>query len=86
MLKDRAVVTQPLPLITPDAPQPRHEPRETSNAMRWIVNSVTHWRLLPHEFPSWATASHQTQRCGARPSVDRVPAPTATSGALERIS
>ncbi len=57
-----AFVAPYLTLMTPDAPQRRYDLREVYNAMRWIVRSGAQWRMLPHEFPPWATVYQQTQR------------------------
>ncbi len=42
-----------LPLMTPDAPQHRHELREVVNALRWIVRAGAPWWWLPINFPPW---------------------------------
>jgi transposase len=46
-----AFVVFSLVLMTPDAPQRRHDLREVVNALRWIVRARTPWRLLPTTFP-----------------------------------
>jgi transposase len=51
-----------LTLMTPDAPQRRHDLREVFNALRWIVRAGAPWRLLPTNFPPWEAVYHQTQR------------------------
>jgi transposase len=51
-----------LTLMTPDAPQRQHDPREVFNAVRWIVRAGAPWRLLPTNFPPWAAVYQQTQR------------------------
>ena len=51
-----------LTLMTPDAPQRRHDLRASYNAPRWIVRTGAQWRMLPHEFPPWAAVYQQTQR------------------------
>src|SRR3954449_6890617 len=47
-------------LPAPKAPgRPRVHPlREILNAIFYVVRSGCAWRLLPHEFPAWQTASH----------------------------
>jgi putative transposase len=47
-------------LPTPKAPgRPRlHTPRETLDAILYIVRSGCAWRLLPHDFPPWKTVHH----------------------------
>jgi len=57
-----AVVTPYLTLMTPAAPQRVHDPREVSNALRWIVRAGAPWRMLPHEFPPWPAVPQQTRR------------------------
>ena len=51
-----------LTLMTPDAPQRRHDLREVFNAVRWIVRAGAPWRLLPTNFPPWPIVHQQTQR------------------------
>ena len=51
-----------LALVTPDAPQRRHDLREVFNALRWIVRAGSPWRLLPTNFPPWAAVYQQTRR------------------------
>jgi transposase len=51
-----------LTLMTPEAPQRRHELREVFNALRWIVRAGSPWRLLPTNFPPWEAVYQQTQR------------------------
>ena len=57
-----AFVAPYLALMSPDAPQRRHDLREVFNALRWIVRAGAPWRLLPHEFPPWEAVYQQTQR------------------------
>ncbi len=47
-------------IVEPLLPQPKHRGRrikysrrEILNAMFYITKGGGHWRLLPHEFPSW---------------------------------
>lgn len=51
-----------LTLMTEDAPQRRHDLRESFNALRWIVRAGAPWRMLPHDFPRWEAVYQQTQR------------------------
>jgi transposase len=51
-----------LALISPQAPQRRHDPREVFNALRWIVRAGAPWRMLPNDFPPWEAVYQQTQR------------------------
>ena len=48
--------------MTETAPQRRHDLREVSNALRWIVRTGAPWRRLPHDFPRWEAVYQQTQR------------------------
>ncbi len=57
-----AFVAPYLTLMTPDAPQRRHDLREVYNALRWIVRTGAQWRYLPHEFPPWQAVYQQTRR------------------------
>ena len=51
-----------LTLMDPDAPQRRHDLREVFNALRYIVRPGAQWRMLPTNFPPWATVYQPTQR------------------------
>jgi transposase len=51
-----------LTLMTPDAPQRKHDPREVFNALRWLVRTGAPWRYLPTNFPPWEAVYQQTQR------------------------
>jgi len=51
-----------LTLLPLDANQRRHDLREVFNALRWLVRSGAHWRMLPHDLPPWAAVYQQTQR------------------------
>ena len=55
-------VAPSLTLMTPDAPQRRHEVREVFNALRWIVRAGAPGRLLPTNVPPWEAVYQQTQR------------------------
>jgi transposase len=51
-----------LTLLPLEAEQRRHDLREVFNALRWLVRSGAHWRMLPHDLPPWAAVYQQTQR------------------------
>jgi transposase len=51
-----------LTLLSLDAEQRRHDLREVFNALRWLVRSGAHWRMMPNDFPSWPAVYQQTQR------------------------
>ena len=57
-----AFVAPYLALMTPDAPQRRHDLREVFNALRWIVRAGSPWRLLPTNFPPWEAVYQQPRR------------------------
>lgn len=51
-----------LSLMTPAAPQRKHDVREVFDALRWLVRSGAAWRYLPGDFPPWEAVYQQTQR------------------------
>jgi transposase len=51
-----------LTLMTQDAPQREYTLREVFNALRWIVRTGAHWRMMSHDLPPWAAVYPQTQR------------------------
>lgn len=51
-----------LSLMTPDAPQRKHDVREVFDALRWLVRTGAAWRYLPGDFPPWEAVYQQTQR------------------------
>ncbi|HVA91524.1 MAG TPA: IS5 family transposase [Chloroflexota bacterium] len=57
-----AFVAPYLTLMTPTAPQRTHDLRDVFNALRYVVRTGVHWRLLPHDLPPWAAVYQQTQR------------------------
>lgn len=57
-----AFVAPYLMLMTPDAPQRRHDPREVNDALRWIVRTGSPWRYLPGDLPPWAAVHQQALR------------------------
>ena len=57
-----ALVAPYLALLREDCRQRRYPLREVFNAMRWMVRAGAPWRLIPHEFPPWATVHQQAQR------------------------
>src|SRR5919112_5076650 len=57
-----AFVAPYLSLMTPEAPQRRHDLREVFNALRWIVHTGAPWRYLPGDFPPWEPVYQQTRR------------------------
>ena len=44
-----------IPAISPEAAYHMHTRREIVNAMLYVLRSGCSWRMLPHEFPAWAT-------------------------------
>src|SRR5918998_2887965 len=57
-----ALVAPYLTLMTPAAPEPRHDLREVFNGLRYIVKTGMQWRLMPHDLPPWTAVHQQTQR------------------------
>jgi transposase len=51
-----------LALLAPDAGQRKHELREVFNALRWLVRTGAHWRMMPHDLPPWPAVYQQTRR------------------------
>jgi len=49
-----------LTLMTADAPQRSTALRERFNGLRWFVQRVAQWRLMPHDLPPWAAVYQQT--------------------------
>jgi transposase len=45
-----------------DAPQRTYPLREVFNAVRWLVKTGAHWRLMPHDLPPWPAGHQQTRR------------------------
>jgi transposase len=57
-----AFVAPYLTLMTADAPQRKHDPREVFNALRYLVRAGAPWRMLPNDLPPWGAVYQQTQR------------------------
>ena len=57
-----AFVAPYLTLMTPQAPQRRHDLREVFNGLRFIVRGGLQWRLMPHDLPPWPVVYQQTRR------------------------
>ena len=57
-----AFVAPYLSLMMPDAPQRRHDLREVSKALRWLVHTGAPWRYLPGDLPPWQAVYQQTRR------------------------
>jgi transposase len=51
-----------LTLCRLDSVQRDYELRDVFNALRWLVRSGAHWRMMPHEFPPWPAVYQQTRR------------------------
>jgi len=51
-----------LTLCRLDSEQRDYELRDVFNALRWLVRSGAHWRMMPHDFPPWAAVYQQMQR------------------------
>lgn len=57
-----AVVAPYLTLCREDAKQREYPLRAVFNAVRWLVRSGAHWRMMPHDLPPWPVVYQQTQR------------------------
>lgn len=51
-----------LTLMDDEAPQRTYELREVFNAVRWLVRTGAHWRMMPHDLPAWPAVYQQTRR------------------------
>lgn len=51
-----------LTLCRLDSGQREHDLRAVFNALRWLVRSGAHWRMMPHDFPPWPAVYQQMQR------------------------
>ncbi len=51
-----------LTLCWEDSPQRDYPLRSVFNALRWIVKSGAHWRMMPHDFPPWSAVYQQSRR------------------------
>jgi len=51
-----------LTLCRVDSAQRDYALRDVFNALRWLVRSGAHWRMMPHEFPPWPAVYQQTRR------------------------
>lgn len=57
-----AFVAPYLTLCREDAAQREYRLRDVFNAVRWLVRSGAHWRMMPHDLPPWPVVYQQTQR------------------------
>ena len=57
-----AFVAPYLALCREDAKPREHSLRAVFNALRWLVRSGAHWRMMPHDLPPWSVVYQQTQR------------------------
>ena len=51
-----------LTLCREDAKQREYPLRAVFNAVRWLVRSGAHWRMMPNDLPPWPVVYQQTQR------------------------
>jgi transposase len=51
-----------LTLCRLDAEQREHDLRSVFNALRWLVKTGAHWRMMPHDFPPWPAVYQQMRR------------------------
>jgi transposase len=62
-----AFVVPYLALCREDARQRSHSLRAVFNALRWLVKTGAHWRMMPNDLPPWPVVYQQTRRwIGAR--------------------
>jgi transposase len=57
-----AFVAPYLTLMDENAPQRTYPLREVFNALRWLVKTGAHWRMMPHDLPAWPAVYQQTRR------------------------
>jgi transposase len=57
-----AFVAPYLALCREDAPQRSHSLRSVFNALRWLVKTGAHWRMMPNDLPPWPVVYQQTRR------------------------
>ena len=51
-----------LALCREDAGQRSHSLRAVFNALRWLVKTGAHWRMMPNDLPPWPAVYQQTRR------------------------
>ena len=51
-----------LALCREDAAQRSHRLRAMFNALRWLVKTGAHWRMMPNDLPPWPVVYQQTRR------------------------
>jgi transposase len=51
-----------LTLMTPEAPQRTPDLREVFNAVRWLVRTGAHGRMMPQDRPPWPAVYQQLRR------------------------
>jgi transposase len=51
-----------LTLMDEAAPQRTYPLREMFNAVRWLVRTGAHWRMMPHDLPPWPAVYQQMRR------------------------
>jgi transposase len=57
-----AFVALYLTLFREDSQQREYSLRTVFNAVRWLVRSGAHWRMMPNYLPPWPVVYQQTQR------------------------
>jgi transposase len=57
-----AFVAPYLTLMDENAPQRTYPLREVFNALRWLVKTGAHWRMMPHDLPAWPAVYQQLRR------------------------
>lgn len=57
-----AFVAPYLALLPEDVSQRKYALREVFNALRYLVKTGVHWRMLPHDLPPWPVVYQQMRR------------------------
>ena len=57
-----AFVAGYLALCREDAPQRSYSLRAVFDALRWLVKTGAHWRMMPNDLPPWPVVYQQTRR------------------------
>src|SRR5690242_4409127 len=51
-----------LTLLAEDVSRRKYPLREVFNGLRYIVTTGAHWRMMPHDLPSWPVVYQQMRR------------------------
>jgi transposase len=67
-----AILEPLIPPLRTDAPYHKHERRTIVNAILYVLRSGCPWRLLPHDFPPYATVFDSFRKWQRDGTWDRV--------------